>query len=141
MPRFRPMVFPIGLIAGFFEKVEWTGFATSRLLESQTSPRAGFQLGLIWALWHALADFAGNFATMGSFWHLSFGLFWLAALPACRMLMTWVYTRTRSAGRSSRSTRRRAAGRVVILDRRRSISAAPIPRLRLPTVIAIANWP
>jgi membrane protease YdiL (CAAX protease family) len=75
-PAFRPGfqiigVF-IGLVAGFFEEIGWTGFATPRLLKRHSLLKAGFILGLMWALWHMLADFSGNITAMGSSWPLWF---------------------------------------------------------------------
>jgi hypothetical protein len=43
-----------------------------------------------------LADLSGNLALMGWSWPAWFAVFWLAPLPAYRVLMTWVYARTGS---------------------------------------------
>ena len=59
-PRFQWHLFAIGLIAGSFEEVGWTGFATPRLLQRQRLFFAGLWLGLVWALWHVLVDFRQN---------------------------------------------------------------------------------
>jgi hypothetical protein len=53
-------------------------------------------LGLVWALWHLLVDFRQNFSTLSLAWLLEFAVFYLAALNAYRMLMTWVYSHTHS---------------------------------------------
>lgn len=95
-PRFKLQLFVLGLVAGCCEEIGWTGFATPRLLARRSVLAAGLQLGVLWAIWHAAADFSSNHATMGAHWWAWFGVFWLATLPACRMLMTWVYARTRS---------------------------------------------
>ena len=52
-PGFQWPLFAIGLVAGNFEEVGWTGFATPRLLARQRPFIAGLSLGLAWALWHA----------------------------------------------------------------------------------------
>ena len=54
------------------------------------------QLGLLWAVWHAAADFSINHVAMGAYWWAWFAVFWLATLPAYRVLMTWVYAHTHS---------------------------------------------
>ena len=95
-PGFQWQLFAIGLAAGSFEELGWTGFATPRLLARQRLFRAGLSLGLLWALWHVLVDFRQNFSTMNLAWLLEFAVFYLAALSAYRVLMTWVYANTRS---------------------------------------------
>jgi membrane protease YdiL (CAAX protease family) len=95
-PSFKWQLFAIGLVAGSFEEIGWTGFATPRLLAGQRLFVAGLSLGMGWALWHVLVDFRQNFSTMGFAWLLEFALFYLAALTAYRVLMTWVYANTHS---------------------------------------------
>lgn len=96
VPGFQAFGLFIGLVAGFFEEIGWTGFATPRLLKRNTPLKAGLILGLLWALWHMLADFSGNIHAMGGNWPLSFFIYWILPLTAYRILMTWVYANTRS---------------------------------------------
>ncbi len=95
-PRFQWPLFAIGLVAGSFEEVGWTGFAVPRLLHRQRLFVAGLWLGLMWALWHGLVDFRQNSAAMGTLWFLEFAVFYFGALTAYRLLMTWVYANTQS---------------------------------------------
>jgi membrane protease YdiL (CAAX protease family) len=95
-PGFQWPLFAIGLVAGSFEEMGWTGFATPRLLARQRLFTAGLSLGLVWALWHALVDFRQNFDAMGLAWLLEFAVLYVAALTAYRLLMTWVYANTQS---------------------------------------------
>lgn len=95
-PRFQWALLAIGLVAGSFEEIGWTGFATPRLLARQRWPIAGLGLGLVWALWHLLVDFRSNFNTMGIAWLLEFAILYLATLTPYRVLMTWVYANTKS---------------------------------------------
>jgi membrane protease YdiL (CAAX protease family) len=95
-PGFQVIGLFIGLVAGFFEEIGWTGFATPRLLQKNTPLKAGLILGLLWALWHMLADFSGNINLIGANWPLSFLIYWILPLTAYRILMTWVYANTRS---------------------------------------------
>lgn len=95
-PQFHPALFVIGLIAGLCEEIGWTGFAAPRLLQRHSVFTAGLFIGLPWAIWHALADLTGNIDAMGFGWFGWFAVFWLATLPAYRILMTWVYANTGS---------------------------------------------
>jgi membrane protease YdiL (CAAX protease family) len=95
-PGFQPIGLVIGLMAGCIEELGWTGFATPRLLSRWSPLRAGVALGLIWATWHALADFAGNIDALGVGWLPYFLVYWLVTLTAYRVLMTFVYTHTSS---------------------------------------------
>jgi membrane protease YdiL (CAAX protease family) len=95
-PQLRLPLFAIGLLAGCFEELGWTGYATPRMLASHGVFRTGLTLGLLWALWHLLADASGNLAAMGWVWPAWFAIFWVATLVPYRILMTWVYARTGS---------------------------------------------
>lgn len=95
-PGFRWPLFAIGLVAGSFEEIGWTGFATPRLLVYRGWLTGGLMLGLVWALWHILVDFRANFDTMRFAWLLEFAVFYIATLTPYRILMTWVYSNTRS---------------------------------------------
>lgn len=95
-PRFQWMLFAVGLLAGSFEEIGWTGFATPRLLARHSLGMAGLSLGLLWALWHLLADFRYNIGAMGAAWMLEFAIVYLATLTPYRMLMIWVYSKTQS---------------------------------------------
>ena len=96
LPRFQWHLFAIGFIAGSFEEVGWTGFATPRLLQRRRLFLAGLWLGLVWALWHMLVDFRQNSHVMGALWLLEFAVLYVGALTAYRVLMTWVYANTQS---------------------------------------------
>lgn len=95
-PGFQWMLLAAGLIAGGFEEIGWTGFATPRLLARQGTGTAGLQLGLVWALWHALVVFLFTWGAMGPAWIWSFAIVYLATLVPYRVLMTWVYVHTQS---------------------------------------------
>jgi uncharacterized protein len=95
-PRFQWPLFAVGLLAGTFEEIGWTGFATPRLLARYGFSVAGLSLGLTWALWHLLVDLRYNIDAMGVAWPLEFAIVYLATLTPYRMLMTWVYSHTQS---------------------------------------------
>jgi membrane protease YdiL (CAAX protease family) len=95
-PRFQLALLPVGLFAGTFEEIGWTGFATPRLLAGRRAGAAGLFLGLVWAFWHLLVDFRYNFQVMGMIWPLEFAIVYIATLTPYRILMTWVYRNTGS---------------------------------------------
>ena len=95
-PRFQWPLFAIGLIAGGFEEIGWTGFSTPRLLALKRLLIAGLSLGLVWTLRHVLVAFRQNFNTLGAAWLLEFAAFYVAALTAYRLLMTWVNSNRQS---------------------------------------------
>jgi uncharacterized protein len=99
-PAFRPglqwPLLAVGLVAGSFEEIGWTGFATPRLLGRDGLGQAGLTLGLVWAFWHLLVDFRFNAGAMGPLWPVEFVVVYLATLTPYRMLMTGVFARTGS---------------------------------------------
>ena len=97
-PAFAPRFSLIGfaaLFAGFFEELGWTGFAVPRLRSQHSLLAVGLSVGLLWGLWHGLADYSVRGNVLGSFWPLTFALFVLP-LVAWRVLMVWVYDNTKS---------------------------------------------
>lgn len=96
-PNFRITLGIAGLLAGCFEELGWSGFATPRLLTKHNPLKAGFFLGVLWAFWHMLADFTGNISNLSLIqWIAWFVIYWILPLTAYRMLMTWVYSHTQS---------------------------------------------
>ncbi len=84
-----------GLAAGFFEELGWTGFAVPKMQLRYSAFATSLMLGLIWAMWHFLADFWGSYAAFGLLYVPHF-LLWVVALPAYRIFMVWVYNHTGS---------------------------------------------
>ena len=93
----------VGLTAGIFEELGWTGFAVPTLLGR---PRygvlgTGLIVGVLWGAWHLPINFWASGVTAGE---LSLAVFlpvWLlgillGSLVAFRVLMVWVYERTGS---------------------------------------------
>jgi membrane protease YdiL (CAAX protease family) len=84
-PDARVIGLVIGLMAGVFEEIGWTGFATPRLLQRYSWLVGGLVLGLIWASWHGFADFTGNIAAKGTEgWIVWFITYWLIPLTGYR---------------------------------------------------------
>ena len=88
-----------GLGAGIFEEIGWTGYAVPRLRRRYGVMMTGIVLGVIWGVWHFLANYWGSGDAAG---RLDLGLFLpapvfaLLILPAYRVLMVWVYQHTGS---------------------------------------------
>jgi len=96
LPAFKPFGIVVGLIAGIFEEIGWTGYALPRLRAKYPSLTAGLILGGLWGLWHFLAGFAGSTPGQETLWLAEALIFWLVGLTAYRVLIVWVYAHTNS---------------------------------------------
>ena len=85
----------IGLLAGFFEEIGWTGFAVPRLLRRHGIFATGLIVGTLWGVWHFMADLWGASSSYGVLWVPHFLLF-VVSVMAYRVLMVWVYEHTMS---------------------------------------------
>jgi uncharacterized protein len=86
-----------GLVAGIFEELGWTGFATPTLRARYGVLATGLVVGLLWGAWHFLVAFWASGTPSGAFSLLLFlpqFLFYVGVLPAYRVLMVWVHDRT-----------------------------------------------
>jgi membrane protease YdiL (CAAX protease family) len=86
----------MGLVVGFFEELGWTGFAVPRLRPRYGVLATGLIVGFLWGAWH-FPLFSGSGSSSGALppaLYLAVLLF--SFLPPYRVLMVWVYDRTRS---------------------------------------------
>lgn len=87
----------IGIGAGFFEELGWSGVAVPRLLARSRVLTTGVIVGIVWGFWHFLAIYWGS---VGSVDPVPMPVYLLVAgfafLVPYRILMTWVYRHTRS---------------------------------------------
>jgi CAAX protease family protein len=91
----------VGLGAGIFEELGWTGFAIPRLRKHHGVLAGGLYLGMLWGAWHILVNLWASGTPTGEISPtfmlpvllstIGFGM-----LPAYRVLMVWVYERTGS---------------------------------------------
>ena len=89
----------VGLGAGIFEELGWTGFAIPRMRFRYGVLTTGLIVGVLWGAWHFFMNFWASGVTSGE---LSLAVFvptWLLGilvgqLTAFRVLMVWVYDRT-----------------------------------------------
>ncbi len=89
----------VGLVGGLMEELGWTGFAIPRLRLRRGILATGLVVGFLWGAWHVPATFWGEGDPSGAFslaLFLAPLLFYVAVLPAYRVLMVWVYDRSRS---------------------------------------------
>jgi membrane protease YdiL (CAAX protease family) len=95
------MSMAVGLAAGIFEELSWTGFAVPTMRLRYGVLGTGLIVGVLWQTWHLLIDYWSSGVTSGE---ISLAI-WLPAwligtvvgqLVAYRVLMVWVYERTES---------------------------------------------
>ncbi|RIK34390.1 MAG: hypothetical protein DCC55_33155 [Chloroflexi bacterium] len=91
----------VGLGAGIFEELGWTGFAIPRLRLRYSILTTGLIVGVLWGLWHFFVNFWASGVTSGAISLAVFLPAWLfgvlaGQLTAYRVLMAWVYDRTGS---------------------------------------------
>jgi uncharacterized protein len=90
----------VGLTAGIFEELGWTGFAVPTLLKPRDGVlTTGLIVGAMWAAWHVPVTFLSTVSPSGAVsWSLLLPplCFYVAVLPAFRVLLVWVYDRTES---------------------------------------------
>jgi hypothetical protein len=67
-----------------------------RLQRQLSWPMAGLVLGLVWGLWHLLADYWGNADAWGAEYVPRYLLWCGASFTAYRVLIAWAYAHTGS---------------------------------------------
>ena len=93
---FAALGIAIGVLAGTFEEIGWTGFAYPRLSSRYGALGGALLLGVLWGLWHfPVADSLGAASPHGADFPAFFASF-VAAMVAMRVLIAWVYTSTGS---------------------------------------------
>jgi len=87
----------VGLGAGLFEELGWTGFAVPGLRLRYGVLATGLIVGLLWGAWHFLVTWWGSSSSSGA---LSIAVYLpvmlFSFLPPYRVLMVWAYDRTGS---------------------------------------------
>ena len=127
----------MGLGAGFFEELGWTGFAVPGLRLRHGVLSTGLIVGLLWGAWHFLVTLWGSGSSSGA---LSLVLFLFVALfsflPPYRLLMVWVYDRTGSLLVSMLMHASLTAS-VLVLG---PLAITGVPLLAYDLVLAAALW-
>ena len=98
--RFIP-VFSISILvfAVFFsalwEEIGWIGYAIPRMLNRFSPLKTAILFGVIHMFWHLAADYWGSSVFFGKFYVIHF-LLWLVGLIVLRIVILWMYIRTKS---------------------------------------------
>ncbi len=83
------------LISSLWEEIGWTGFATPTMLRKLSPLTVGLLLGFLHAMWHLAAGIYGAGAFHGNLFIVNF-LATSVGIIGLRIVMVWIYTRTRS---------------------------------------------
>ena len=91
----------VGLAAGIFEEVGWTGFALPRLRQRYGVVATGLILGILWTAWHLFpnvwaARAAAGDLTIPLYYTATVAGWFVGYLTAFRVLMVWCYDHTHS---------------------------------------------
>jgi membrane protease YdiL (CAAX protease family) len=83
----------VGGIGGFSEELGWTGFAVPTVRPRHGVLTTGLIVGAMWAAWHVPVTFLSTVSPSGAVsWSLLLPplCFYVAVLPAFRVLLVWV---------------------------------------------------
>ena len=98
-PELAPTFGVLGLVggpmAGLLEETSWMGFAFPKMNGKRSALYNAIYFSVIHGFWHIVADFLGNFNTMGGYWLPYFFGFCLH-IVGLRVLIVWVYNNTDS---------------------------------------------
>jgi len=84
---------------GLLEELGWTGFAVPELRRRHGPFATGLIVGFLWGAWHYLITFWASGTSTGALSWAGFVpamVFYIASLPAYRVLMVWLYDATQS---------------------------------------------
>lgn len=85
-----------GLFTGIFEELGWSGFVIPQLRKKYRILSTGIIVGLVWGLWHLPPFWGVALANKEVAPTLYLMVLLFSFLPAFRVLMVWVYDRTKS---------------------------------------------
>jgi membrane protease YdiL (CAAX protease family) len=90
------------MVTGICEELGWTGFVTPRLRQRYSVLATGLIIGVLWGIWHivpmVIMPSSAYSAPLSPAVYIAVGTlnFLVGGLVAFRVLMVWVYDRTRS---------------------------------------------
>lgn len=89
----------VGLVAGIFEELGWTGFVIPKLRLRFDALNTGLIVGFLWGAWHLLVNFLSSGTPSGKLSVpslLGSVIFSVGTLPSFRVLMVWMWDHTNS---------------------------------------------
>ena len=93
-PVYAPNRFLLGVLFGVPAGLLGYAFPKMRLQNNELA--ASILLGLLWSIWHLpVIDFLGTATPHGAYWFPFFVAF-AVAMTAMRVLISWIYTNTKS---------------------------------------------
>lgn len=97
-PLFEFRIFVLGsLFSALWEEIAWTGYATPRMLKKFSPLRTAILLGIIHMFWHLASDYWGSISYYRANYLYAIHFFlWLIGLIVLRIIILWMYVRTRS---------------------------------------------
>lgn len=124
----------LGVVVSFFEEIGWTGFATPELRKRHGFVSTGLMMGLVWGAWHYPLFSGSASGAIPPALYVAVLLF--TFLIPFRILMVWVYGRTKSVLVVMLMHAPLAAGQLILLPSAISNEQAVIFDL----VFAVALW-
>jgi len=124
----------LGLTVSFFEEIGWTGFVTPELRKRHGIVPTGLLMGAVWGAWHYPLFSGSASGTIAPALYIAVLLF--TFLIPFRILMVWLYDRTRSVLVVMFTHAPLAAGQLILLPSALSNEGAVIFDL----VFAAALW-
>jgi len=99
-PVYSPNLFLMGVVfgvpAGLLEEIGWSGFAFPKMSSQYNALGSSILLGLLWGSWHLpVVNYLGTATPHGAYW-FPFFLAFTFAMTAIRVLISWLYTDTKS---------------------------------------------
>lgn len=99
-PVYAPNRFLLGILfgvpAGLLEEIGWTGYAFPKMRSQNNGLAASILLGSLWNVWHLpVIDYLGTATPHGAYW-FPFAAAFAVGMTAMRVLISWVYTNTKS---------------------------------------------
>jgi membrane protease YdiL (CAAX protease family) len=88
------LVFAV-LFSALWEEIGWVGIAIPRMLKRNDPLKTAILFGVIHMFWHLTADYWGASVFFGKLYIIHF-LLWMVGLVVLRIIIVWMYIRTKS---------------------------------------------
>lgn len=96
IPEFSFSILVVGvLFSALWEELGWVGYAIPRMLKRFSPLRTAILFGVIHTFWHLAADYWGASVFFGKLYTTRF-ILWLVGLVVLRIVILWIYVRTKS---------------------------------------------